>query len=573
MKTTILSLIIGILFFSFQSQAQGPIYALNLDGNSRYIHVADNNKLDLTTSGTLMAWVKVTAQKDFAGIIHKGDLTSKTDEAYSLIIDNNKNAFFTLKNASTTKSIASTTTLLPGSWVHVAATWNADSMKIIINGVLEAFQNSSVNVRNSAGGLNIGAQFTSNVNATVKNYPMNGNIDELKIFNTALTLDQIRQQMSRHLTSYPASLMLYYNFDQKPALTISDKTIFNNGTLTGYTLADSSIFKTRSGAPIGDNSVYTFGSNKTSLSISLLNRGTLTVNTSSGITGGAFIYEVFQPTLDAVLPLGIVKHDDTYWGLFFTGNPGVKYDVIYDFNSNTNVISPTSMTLISRKTAASSWVDAGAALNLTSNTLTASKVTTTNEFALAATADGALPVELLGFKLKCTSTGSVINWATASEMNNDYFTVEKSTDMKDWRVVTTIKGAFNSNNEKAYATNDTSMNSNETTYYRLKQTDFDGQFKYFDVLSILCNFKNDQLEIIGLNVSEHKVNTIIKTNGLSEVLISLIDINGRTIATESILPAKGANINSIDVPQIQPGVYILMVTQNGERAFKKIYLN
>ncbi len=557
--------------------SQGPVYALNLDGNSRYIHVNDNNSLDLSTSGTLMAWVKITAQKNFAGIFHKGDLTSKTDEAYSLIIDNNRNFFFTLKNAASSKTLASTTTLTVGSWVHVAAVWDANNVRIVVNGIQEATENFSANLKNSSGGLNIGAQFTSNVNSTVKNYPLSGNIDEVKVFNTALTLDEIRQQMSRTMTSYPSSLVLYYNFDELPTLAITNKTTnkaaLNDGTLTAYTLADSSTFKVISGAPIGDNSVYTFGENKTTLSISLLNRGTLTVNSTSGILGGLILYEVFQPTLDAALPASIVKHDDTYWGMFFTGNAGVKFDVVYDFSTNTNVITPADMALISRQTPASAWINPMATLDLGLNTLTSSRNTTVNEFALGSTTNGALPVELIGFKLKCTSTGSLINWATASEMNNDYFTVEKSTDMKDWRVVTTIAGAFNSNNEKFYTAEDSTMSPDQITYYRLKQTDFDGQFKYFDVLSILCSFKNDQLEIIGLNVSDNKINTIIKTNGLSETNISLLDMNGQIIASEKIMPVKGANINSIDVPQIQTGVYFLMVTQNGERAIKKIYLN
>lgn len=566
-----------LLIIPFSVKSQGPVYALNLDGNARYVHVNDNNSLDLTSSGTLMAWVKVTTQKNYAGIFHKGDLVNKSDEAYSLIIDNNRNFYFTLRNASKSISIASSTALTTETWVHVAAVWNTNSTSLFVNGILEKTENSDVIVRNSTGGLNIGAQFTSNVNSTVKNYPFNGNIDEVKIFNTALTIDEIRQHMSRTLITHPASLVLYYNFNELPSLTISDKTASkassNDGILTAYTLADSSIFKVISGAPIGDNSVYTFGENKTTLSISLLNRGSLTVNSTSGITGGLILYEVFNPTINGTLPASIVKHDDTYWGMFFTGNSGVKFDVVYDFNNNTNVIIPADMALISRPTPASTWINPMATLDLGLNTLTNSRLTTISEFALGATSNGALPVELLGFKLKCTSTGSLISWATASEMNNDYFTIEKSTDMKDWKVVTTIAGAFNSNNEKLYNTEDSTMSPDELTYYRLKQTDFDGQFKYFDVLSILCSFKNDQLEIIGLNVSDNKVNTIIKTNGLSETTISLLDMNGQTISSEIILPVKGANIKSIEIPQIKKGIYFLMVVQNGERAVKKIYLN
>ena len=259
--------------------------------------------------------------------------------------------------------------------------------------------------------------------------------------------------------------------------------------------------------------------------------------------------------------------------MFYTGNSGVKYDVTYDFTNNSNVLIPDDLLLMERLNHSSAWTNISALLNLNNNTLFSDKIFTIREFGLGASSDGALPVELLGFKLKCTSTGSLISWATASEINNDYFTVEKTTDMKNWRVVTSIKGAFNSNNEILYNTEDSTMNPDEITYYRLKQTDYDGQYKYFDVLSILCSFKNDQLEIIGLNVSDNKINTIIKTKGLSETTISILDMNGKLITSETIIPVKGANIKSLEINNIQKGIYFLSVIQSGERAVKKIYIN
>lgn len=183
-----------------------------------------------------------------------------------------------------------------------------------------------------------------------------------------------------------------------------------------------------------------------------------------------------------------------------------------------------------------------------------------------------LPVELVEYKIKCTSTGSLFTWATASEMNNDYFTIEKTEDLLDWKILTTINGAFNSNNEIEYSSIDTAMVPDKTIFYRLKQTDTDGQFKYFDVLSILCSFKNDVLEIIGINASENGLNLIIKTNGLKPVQVYLSDISGKLISQKEINPVKGANVVSIQSSGLSKGIYIANLQQDGKSVTKKIYL-
>jgi hypothetical protein len=184
-----------------------------------------------------------------------------------------------------------------------------------------------------------------------------------------------------------------------------------------------------------------------------------------------------------------------------------------------------------------------------------------------------LPVELISYKIRCTSTGSVLSWATAAEVNNEYFTVEKTEDMLDWRIVTTISGAFNSNNEIQYSIIDSAMVPDKNIYYRLKQTDTDGQFKYFDVLAILCSFENDKLDIIGVNASELGVNLIIKTDGLGIVKIYFSDISGKSIIQKELSPKKGANIVSLNTPGLSKGIYVANVVQNDKSVSKKIFLN
>ena len=183
-----------------------------------------------------------------------------------------------------------------------------------------------------------------------------------------------------------------------------------------------------------------------------------------------------------------------------------------------------------------------------------------------------LPIDLISYKIKCVSTGSLFTWTTASEINNAFFTIEKTEDLLNWEIISTISGAFNSNIEIEYSAIDSNMVPDKTIYYRLKQTDVNGQYKYFDVLAILCKFKNDVLDIIGINASDNGINLIIKTEGLTPVQIYLHDMSGKQITQNEINPKKGANIVSLSVHGIANGIYIANIVQDGKTVSKKIYL-
>ncbi|MDZ4750534.1 MAG: T9SS type A sorting domain-containing protein [Flavobacteriales bacterium] len=88
-----------------------------------------------------------------------------------------------------------------------------------------------------------------------------------------------------------------------------------------------------------------------------------------------------------------------------------------------------------------------------------------------------LPVEMLSFQAFPQDEHVVLNWVTATEVNSDYFEVEKSNDLIHWEYVFDQKAAGNSFNTIYYANLD--MNPWEgTSYYRIKSVDFDGQFEY-----------------------------------------------------------------------------------------------
>ena len=109
------------------------------------------------------------------------------------------------------------------------------------------------------------------------------------------------------------------------------------------------------------------------------------------------------------------------------------------------------------------------------------------------TAVSALPIELLYFDGAECETGNRLSWSTASESNNDYFSIEKTKDGKDWIEITNLNGSGNSSTQLYYSFIDDNIES-IINYYRLKQTDYDGKFKYSDAVSI-DNRNNDSKEI------------------------------------------------------------------------------
>ncbi len=95
----------------------------------------------------------------------------------------------------------------------------------------------------------------------------------------------------------------------------------------------------------------------------------------------------------------------------------------------------------------------------------------------------ALPVELLSFAGECNNQNIALKWSTALEINNNYFSIERSNDGIAWHNVGSHGGAGNSTSIQHYSFTDVEQ-YNGLSYYRLKQTDFDGAFEYSEIIAI-----------------------------------------------------------------------------------------
>lgn len=102
-----------------------------------------------------------------------------------------------------------------------------------------------------------------------------------------------------------------------------------------------------------------------------------------------------------------------------------------------------------------------------------------------------LPISLVSFTSSCYNNETLIKWVTSSEINNDYFTIERSEDGSNWQEIGSVIGAGNSNSIQNYSFQIPEY-LNSKAYYRLIQTDFNGNFEYFNPIYVQpCSEKEE----------------------------------------------------------------------------------
>ncbi len=165
-----------------------------------------------------------------------------------------------------------------------------------------------------------------------------------------------------------------------------------------------------------------------------------------------------------------------------------------------------------------------------------------------------MPIDLVSFTADLDNSDVYVDWTVASQTNNDYFNVQRSIDGYDWEDIATIEGAGNSNQMMDYTYIDTDPYMG-VSYYRLKQTDYDGNFEIFDPVAVLY-----EVNIVGLLISPNPVRNAItiSTNGAIHNdlnIIRIYDVKGNLMLDNNLI----GNLENyvINVGEFAPGVYIV----------------
>jgi hypothetical protein len=169
----------------------------------------------------------------------------------------------------------------------------------------------------------------------------------------------------------------------------------------------------------------------------------------------------------------------------------------------------------------------------------------------------ALPVNLTYFAGARDNDKVVLNWETAQEQNSRDFSIERSTDGVNYTAIGSLPAAGNSTMSIAYSFTDYAPEAG-TNYYRLLQTDINGQFKYSKTVTIKFPL------IAGMKIAPNPaVGTVYYTvNGLrqSQASVSITDMNGKKMLVRAITLQQGINRLNLDVSALPAGNYTLQVT-------------
>jgi hypothetical protein len=183
---------------------------------------------------------------------------------------------------------------------------------------------------------------------------------------------------------------------------------------------------------------------------------------------------------------------------------------------------------------------------------------------------GYLPIELTEFKAKGENNMVQLFWQTSSEHLNNYFTVERSSDGINFKPIGTVKSYGESNTQLSYNFYDAEPLNNVLSYYRLKQTDFDGKEKHSGIIYYLFNkIKNSEINLFP-NPTNDKLSICCLSILEKETPIKITNSLGQSFEIESILKKDSSGTITFDVSLLPAGFYYISVI--GENTVTKSFV-
>jgi len=259
-----------------------------------------------------------------------------------------------------------------------------------------------------------------------------------------------------------------------------------------------------------------------------------------------------------------------YWLLETPGTPSVSVRLSWDTNSGG--VGNLGDLLVARWNGAT-WIDEGNGGTTGSTAggtvVSAAPISAFSPFTLASTTpQNALPIELAKFQASVVSNEVLLEWTTVSETNNDFFTIERSKDTQEWEEVITLAGAGNSIDPLTYSTRDIDPYFG-TSYYRLKQTDFDGTFSYSPIEKVFLRESNE--------VSVHPVPSRGKVILSAEVALHPDQVTVYNSFGQAVQPAMiqtATRVLSLDFGGLASGTYyVRWIGTTGRENFRVVIID
>ena len=343
--------------------------------------------------------------------------------------------------------------------------------------------------------------------------------------------------------------------------------IINNGT-TSYINGNLRRYVNSTGSydfPVGTSSQYELAN--------------INLNSSSGIT--YFDSKFTNPvgTTD-ITSLGLTTDgtslvtllDYGFWTISPDAVTNVDYDITITSRGHTNGGSLANQhTIVKRHDSSVDWVsfnppnhDNSTQSGTGNNPITAkiSNLLNFSDYAIARSQENTLPIILYEFNAKPNNGIVEINWVTKTEINNDYFIVERSLDGINFSEIYRISGAGNSNTIINYNTIDNKPEKGYL-YYRLKQVDYNGNYSYSKIATVKISDNINNFKPSNIVISNNFIR--INTNSDEDYKVEIYNINGQVIYINNINESK-----EIDISNYSKGIYLLKIYSKVNVYTKKI---
>ena len=294
----------------------------------------------------------------------------------------------------------------------------------------------------------------------------------------------------------------------------------NSGTIGYLKQFINSAGGTSYSYPVGDASNYT--------------PLTYTLTTGSLATADLTVYT--KASRISGMNTEITQYINRFWRVTPTGITSSIYTISYTYVDG-DIIGGTETGLLPIKKSGTTWykpigssfttgtAEGNGSVNIGTNTLTWSSLTTYSDDGAAVVGLVTLPIETITFSGKKVGKNNELTWETVSEFNNDFFMIEKTIDGENFKCVGYVNGAGNSTSYSTYSLVDYDVKE-VINYYRLRQTDFDGKYLISEMITIdNQNIIDKQIssftDIIGQKVNEfyHGIVIIIYEDGSSQKII------------------------------------------------------
>lgn len=184
---------------------------------------------------------------------------------------------------------------------------------------------------------------------------------------------------------------------------------------------------------------------------------------------------------------------------------------------------------------------------------------------------GVLPVTWSEINAQRIAEGVKINWGTASEINNDYFIIERASDLSGFLPIGYLEGAGSSSVNLFYDFIDDNVPQG-TVYYKICQVDFDGN-KSYSATVVVKDIDAHEFSLIDVrSIDNHQYQIRFIEPEFSACSYQLLDLNGRIISSDSVEPGKGIVERNLFCSSLNRGEMYVLQLSNGKQSVCKKFM-